>query len=203
MKPQAQKHLRIHTLGPEGTNCQLAVYHWLNMKNIDVADATIILHPTLEEGLDAVLEERDSLLLACIVYPKLNELVFNHLDNMQLADCFIMPTYNMVLATKKQLSKQQIQSVVSHPAPVSLVDDLNCEAQLTTSNSHAAMLCANEKFDACITTRKSAELYNLIEVEDFGQVPMGFSIHSMKQSKKIQLQDDVFEVEALPQVVNG
>lgn len=195
--------VRIHTLGPEGTNCQRAAYHWLQQNNIDADKAEVILHPTLEDGVKAVVEDENALLLGCIVYPQLHELVFNNLDQLYLKDCFVLPTFNMVLATKQCEDVEQIRTIVSHPAPVSLIRDLDRDVTLTTSNSKAASLVAASIFDACITTRKSAEMYGLKELKDFGEVPMGFSIHSVKPSTASNDPVGFVEDAEQVQVVNG
>ncbi len=41
----------IHTLGPEGTNCEAAAENWLLDNNIN---GRIILHDTLEDGMDSM-----------------------------------------------------------------------------------------------------------------------------------------------------
>jgi hypothetical protein len=45
------------------------------------------------------------------------------------------------------------------------------------SNAQAAADCATNKTDGCITTLPCAEKYGLYVIKDYGQIPMGFTIH--------------------------
>lgn len=162
-----------HTLGPVGTNCEAAAWHWLRQRGYSGGE--VELHSTLEEAVPAVLRSpKSSILLACIVYPQLNELVFRNLTKMALRECFTMPTHPMVLAAPKV---GHIGLVLSHPAPASLLDGREVLIKMANSNSAAAIDCAKGLGDACITTKIAAETNGLLIIEDFGAVPMGFSIH--------------------------
>lgn len=171
--------LAIHTLGPKGTNCEKAAYYWLEKNNLN---GNIILHETLEVAVEEIKKDKNCILLGCIVYPYLHHIVFKNLTLLQLTDCFIMDTHNMLFASRfNDLNK--INTVGSHPAPKDLIFDVknlnnNIESFLFNSNSEAALQCANGAVDACITTLKAAESHNLNILHDFGPVPMGFSIHS-------------------------
>jgi prephenate dehydratase len=164
----------IHTLGPADTNCEKAAKSWIKKHN---HHANIILYPTLEEAIKNV--SHNSVLLSCIVYPKLNDLVFDHIDRFELIDCFIEPLYNMVFA-RKSLGAE-IKIIYSHPAPVPLlkrIPSVSLETvQLVNSNAEAALLCKQDD-EACITTQKSADKHQLIIQNDFGSLPMGFAIHA-------------------------
>ncbi|WP_375611511.1 MULTISPECIES: prephenate dehydratase domain-containing protein [unclassified Bartonella] len=98
---------------------------------------------------------------------------------MQLFDSFIMPTHSMVLA--KRNNADEIKTIASHPAPQSLVAH-QYDKVFANSNADAAVLCKAEKADACITTSVAANRYRLSIVENFGQVPMAFLLHSLKST---------------------
>ncbi|HHR6130357.1 TPA: prephenate dehydratase domain-containing protein [Providencia alcalifaciens] len=171
--------ITIHTLGPDGTNCEKAAYHWLSKKKLE---GNVFLHKTLEVAIEEVKKNKNSVLLGCIVYPYLNNIVFQNLSLFKLTDCFVMDTHNMLFASRFK-DKKKIRRVGSHPAPKDLfsyVPELNSniESVLFDSNSESALQCFNGKVDACITTQKAAKKYNLEILQDFGPVPMGFSIHS-------------------------
>jgi prephenate dehydratase len=160
----------IHTLGPRGTNCEMAAHHWFRSRGIH---GEVILHTTLE---DAVLHLKDgdrAALLGCAVYPDLHTLVFSNMNWLELADSFVIPTYNMLLASR---GDEQPSRIASHPAPQCLVPE-GAEVVLVTSNSLAAKECAEGNVDGCITTLPAAEQYGLKILEDFGPVPMDFTIH--------------------------
>lgn len=167
--------LQIHTLGPTGTNCEAAAQHWLKAQG---GVGAVVLHETLEDAVVQVLSDpRGSALLGCVVYPRLNEIVFQNLDSLYLYECFVMPTHSMVLAAA---TDRPISSVVSHPAPVNLLDGRDVRITLANSNTEAAMQCAAGAADACITTIVGAKANGLLVLEDFGPVPMGFSVHLPK-----------------------
>ncbi|PIT70576.1 hypothetical protein CEV08_03420 [Bartonella tribocorum] len=95
---------------------------------------------------------------------------------MQLFDSFIMLTHSMVLA--KHNNADEIKTVATHPAPQSLAHQY--DKIFANSNADAAVLCKAEKADACITTSVAANRYKLRIIENFGQVPMTFLLHSLK-----------------------
>ncbi|MFI6439111.1 prephenate dehydratase domain-containing protein [Streptomyces sp. NPDC050759] len=169
-----QGEVAVHTLGPSGTNCEAAAKYWL--KEQHSGKGRVILHPTLEQAVPAVLKEPTrSILLGCVVYPKLHEIVFQNLRSMALRECFMMPTHPMILAAPQQ--RAEIRTVLTHPAPVNLLDGRDVSIELASSNAAAAAGCAQGQSDACITTRPAAEAHGLVVIEDFGPVSMGFSIH--------------------------
>lgn len=170
----------VHTLGPAGTNCEAAARRWLADNHS--GRGSVILHPTLEDAVPAVLKEPEtSVLLGCVVYPRLHELVFQNLDTMELRECFMMPTHHMVLAARDAAG--EIKTVTSHPAPVNLLDGRDVRIELATSNAAAAQTCARGGADACITTEPAAVEHGLTIVDDFGPVAMGFSIHVPHQTR--------------------
>jgi hypothetical protein len=163
----------IHTLGPAGTNCEKAAIEWYKRQG---RTGKVKLYQTLEKALEEMPKTASHALLGCIVYPELHTLVFSNLKTLTLSDCFIMPTFNMVLATRNQ---GPITSVATHPAPQLLASG-EYKKTIVTSNSEAAIQCSEGAVDACITTLPSATNYKLHVKEDFGEVPMGFSIHTVK-----------------------
>lgn len=173
----ATKTLRVHTLGPSGTNCEAAAHHWLEQRGL--RNGTVVLHPTLERAaLDVLAEPESSALLACVVYPHLHEIVFKNLALLSMRDCFVFPTHNMVYAGRAGNARR---TVASHPAPVNLLDGHDVEIVLVNSNSEAAAICSTGATDACITTLPAAQRHQLDIHADFGPVPMGFSLHAPRE----------------------
>jgi prephenate dehydratase len=160
----------IRTLGPQGTNCERAAHYWFRNRTID---GEVALHQTLEDGVKHLKDRDRSALLACAVYPDLHTLVFSNLHWLALADSFIIPTHNMLLASR---GGQEPRTVASHPAPQGLVPH-GTKVILVTSNAQAALDCAEGRVDACITTQPAAEQHGLRVLKDFGPVPMDFTIH--------------------------
>ncbi len=161
----------IHTLGPSGTNCETAAAFWYSANGLE---GEVVLHDTLEDAVGAVeASHKKSALLGCIVYPELHTLVFSNLDTLYLDDVFVMPTHNMVLASR---DGQNPTTVLSHPAPRKLAP-AEASVRLVNSNSRAAMDCAGGLSDGCVTTLVAAKREGLTVIKDYGPVPMGFSIH--------------------------
>ncbi|GGY43945.1 bacilysin biosynthesis protein BacA [Streptomyces omiyaensis] len=161
----------IHTLGPSGTNLEKAAHHWLAERG---TAGTVVLHAEVEDGLDAMAFDRTEAILACAVYPRLHDLVFRNLHRLEMADSFILDTHDMVLAGRPDHAA--VSTIVSHPAPSSLVAERG-EITLTSSNSRAAALCASGQYDACVTTGPAAAAEGLRLIENFGPVPMIFTLH--------------------------
>ncbi|MDR6352663.1 hypothetical protein [Pantoea sp. SORGH_AS_0659] len=111
----------IHTLGPEGTNCEKAGYLWLESKKVY---GDVKLYSTLEDALIEVRKNTHDLLLGCAVYPDLHKIVFENLDFLEIQDSFVMPTWNMVLAKNHRSSSNMEKIIIAcHPArhPISLI----------------------------------------------------------------------------------
>lgn len=161
----------IHTLGPSGTNLEKAAHHWLAERGVA---GKVVLHAEVEDGLDAMAFDSTEAILACAVYPRLHDLVFRNLHRLEMADSFILDTHDMVLAGRPDHTA--VSTIVSHPAPSSLVAERG-EVTLTSSNSRAAALCAAGRYDACVTTGPAAAAEGLRLIENFGPVPMIFTLH--------------------------
>ncbi|WP_437025404.1 bacilysin biosynthesis protein BacA [Streptomyces sp. enrichment culture] len=133
------------------------------------------LHSSIETALDAVPDDGEHALVACAVYPALHTLVFGNLHRLHMVDSFIMPTHNMVLATR---GTDVPGTVASHPAPRGLVP-AGTEIREVLSNSRAAIECAEGRVEGCITTVVAARNHGLRVVRDFGAVPMVFTVHQV------------------------
>ncbi|HEY7433382.1 MAG TPA: hypothetical protein VH641_21905 [Streptosporangiaceae bacterium] len=164
----------IHTLGPSGTNLEMAAYHWFTARG---RRPDVRLHPTLESALPGLSDDGHEAVLACAVYPELHSLVFSNLGRLAMVDSFILPTYDMVFATRAPGA--EVATVVSHPAPQVLVRRVSadCTLNLVSSNSQAASDCATGIADGCITTSKAAADHGLVIQRSFGPVPMVYTLH--------------------------
>ncbi|KLJ04931.1 bacilysin biosynthesis protein BacA [Streptomyces albidoflavus] len=161
----------IHTLGPSGTNLEKAAHHWLAARG---TAGKVVLHAEVEDSLGTMAFDGTEAVLACAVYPRLHDLVFQNLHRLEMADSFILDTHDMVLAGRPDHAA--LATIVSHPAPSSLVAQRG-EITLTSSNSRAAALCAAGRYDACVTTGPAAAASGLRLIENFGPVPMIFTLH--------------------------
>ncbi|MGQ0576628.1 MAG: hypothetical protein ACT4RN_20870 [Pseudonocardia sp.] len=160
----------LHTLGPEGTNCQKAAQEWYARRG---EPGGIVLHPTLEAAVEAMPYDGTSALLGCVVYPDLHTIVFGNLHRLELSEVFVVPTHHMVLAAR---SAAVPALVATHPAPQQLVP-AGVAKVFSTSNTQAATECAAGAVEGCITTDVAAARHGLNVLRDFGPVSMGFTVH--------------------------
>ncbi len=160
----------LHTLGPAGTNCEEAAHFWFDSRT---QRGEIKLYQTLETALEAMPQTPGHALLACAVYPQLHTLVFSNLHRLAMADSFVMPTLEMVLASR---DGRPPGKVATHPAPQGLVP-AGMQRVLVNSNSQAAADCAEGHTDGCITTVRAAAAHGLQVVTNHGPVPMVFTLH--------------------------
>ncbi|WP_174783641.1 hypothetical protein [Dolichospermum sp. UHCC 0259] len=165
----------LYTLGPAGTNCEAAAYEWFSRHG---RQGKVELYPTLEAAVEAMKGYDSAALLACVVYPELHTLVFSNLKHLKLIDCFIFPTHNMVLASRDSSRVPKPKTVSTHPAPQQLVPSWVVECRFVNSNVQAALDCAAGVTDGCITTIVAAKAVKLQIIEDYGPIPMGFTIHA-------------------------
>lgn len=167
--------ITIHTLGPKGTNCNKAGYLWLRQKNFH---GDIELHSTLEAALVEVKKSKGDLLLGCAVYPDLHKIVFENLNFLEIQDSFVMPTWNRVLAqNNSNLANAEELTIACHPAPSHLAYTYSQDVRFVSSNVQAALECVSSNVSACITTLKAAKDNNLNIMQDFGEIPMCFTMH--------------------------
>lgn len=160
----------LHTLGPAGTNCEEAAHFWFHKRT---QRGEVKLYPSLEAALAAMPQAPGHALLACAVYPQLHTLVFSNLRQLAMADAFVMPTLEMVLASRDGSTPRV---VATHPAPQGLVP-ASMQRVLVSSNAQAAVECAEGRTDGCITTSKAAASHGLHIVANHGAVPMTFTLH--------------------------
>jgi hypothetical protein len=166
---------QIHTLGPNGTNCELAALHWRDDKMC--VDTTIFLHDSFELAAEAVAVRNDSVLLGVAAYPQLHSIIYSNLKNFQIIDVFICRTEEMILASNDGYMPSLC---ATHPAPERLLPSV-IERKYVSNNVAAAQECASGNTDGCLTTLRAAKKYNLKIVNNFGQVPMAFTVHGSIQ----------------------
>ncbi|MFI8932112.1 bacilysin biosynthesis protein BacA [Streptomyces sp. NPDC053474] len=171
----------LHTLGPTGTNLESAAHLWLQRHGLE-DEGQVVLHPSLEEAMASVPRTGAHALVACAVYPELHTLVFGNLHTCRMVDCFLWPTYEMVLAAAPG-TRGEPRTVATHPAPAGLVTPVT-ERQLVTSNAQAAIDCADGKAEGCVTTVVAARAHGLRVVRSFGEVPMVYTVHQMREAAR-------------------
>lgn len=161
----------LYTIGPQGTNCELAASHWLTSHGIV---GRITLHDTLEDAAESALLDEAGALLTPIAYPHLHSIIYKHLSDLTLVDLFLMPTHALVLASR---TGKMPAFCSTHPSPAELVPP-GIQRRLAGSTAQAARDCVAGISDGCITTAIVAKRAGLTIVKDFGQIIMGFCLHA-------------------------
>ncbi|MGH2720843.1 MAG: hypothetical protein ACRDJO_04470 [Actinomycetota bacterium] len=170
--PALSRITTLHTLGPSGTNCELAARRWFGRAG---TAGWVVLHPTLEDAADRVADSPGAALVACAAYPDLHTLIYSRLGRLTIVDCMMMPTHNMVIARRR--GAPTLESISVHHAPEALVPDTFPTRLPALSNSAAARSCRAGAADACITTMPAAIREGLEILHDFGPVTLSFSVH--------------------------
>ncbi|MEI5097370.1 bacilysin biosynthesis protein BacA [Streptomyces sp. PmtG] len=171
----------MHTLGPTGTNLEAAAHQWFRRRGL-TDEGRVVLHTSLEDAMASVPRTGEHALLACAVYPELHTLVFGNLHSCRMVDCFLWPTHAMVLAVAPDTGAEP-RTVATHPAPAGLVPAAS-EAQWVTSNAQAAIDCADGKAEGCVTTVVAARAHGLRVIRDFGEVPMVYTVHRVRETAR-------------------
>ncbi len=171
----------LHTLGPTGTNLESAAHLWFQRRGLE-DEGHVVLHTSLEDAMASVPRTGAHALVACAVYPELHTLVFGNLLTCRMVDCFLWPTYEMVLAAAPGTPGEP-RTVATHPAPAGLVAPTSAR-QLVTSNAQAAIDCADGKAEGCVTTVVAARAQGLRIVRSFGEVPMVYTVHQMRETAR-------------------
>ena len=164
----------LHTLGPAGTNCHAAAEAWFRRQD---RDPDVRLHTTFEDATLRVRDELDTALMACASYPLLHAIVFENLEWLDMVDAILLPTHRMLLASRRGAV---LRTVATHPAPQALVP-AGLVRKVVTSNTQAAIECAEGRADGCITTLPAAREHDLAILRDFGPVGTAFTIHAHRR----------------------
>lgn len=163
---------RVHTLGPEGTNCQRAAQSWVARR---CGRAEIVLHRSMEQAASRAAGCAREVMLGVVAYPELHSIIYSHLQVMRLIDLFLMDTDEMVLAVRPDRQAAP-RLCATHPAPQALLPPC-IERRFVASTAIAAEECARGEAEGCITTLAAAGLNGLRILRRYGPVPMGFTIH--------------------------
>jgi hypothetical protein len=162
--------VELHTLGPTDTNLEHAAWEWFRRRH---QVGKVVLHTTLEEAIPELPTDGTAAVVACAVYPDLHTLVFGNLTRLEMIDSFVFPTHPMVLAGR---DVTEMRTGISHPAPRSLLPE-GLDVRMTTSNAQAAINCSRGGADCCVTTAPAAARHGLRVLQDYGPVPMVFTVH--------------------------
>lgn len=173
------KHDRttIATLGPEGTSSEQAAHA---MAGHVGGDAQCLLFSTYEEAAQAVIDRQADYLVVANAYHSINRFYIS--DQLVVAGVFPKATPPYGVAVRPDIQRVPDSIILaSHPAPSHLIKrwfSQHRQPQVlhVDSTSAAAVLVAEGKTDACITTDLAREQNGLVFITDTLRIRMIWSI---------------------------
>jgi hypothetical protein len=178
--------IRIHALGPKGTNIQQVADQYVQLHGIG-AKAEVIVHERGVEPMEyaeiAAKERMEGVLplhIECAVYYHMAALYRKRANELVFADHHEMKLDTMQLAAQSSLPESRPLRLASHPSPVGLVhrwiesgDAVHIKA---SSNADAAAKVAEGGADCCITTESARRAHALQQLHSFGAPTMLFTL---------------------------
>lgn len=187
--------VRIHGLGPRGTNIEQVCHQYLKCNELDPATDSRISEPIIhEKGIeppqyaDIARDEKKErgvlpLHVECAVFYGMRDLYHGRVDELVFADHHPMPLDQMQLACRPGDEDRTISGKLryaSHPSPVQLagpmLDAGDAQWVKASSNSHAAQMVRDGEADICITTEQGRQISGLHQLRNFGSPTMLFTI---------------------------
>lgn len=176
--------IRSFPLGPEGTNIQRASELWLRKNGIEAKSVTQLC-ATPEAAIEEARRVQNSGELAvfwtCAVFLREHQVFFRNPDLYPFFSQVTMQLDDMQLSTRPEVCGQIIGSqvpdhwtVLSHPSPLPLLENVPVAIELANSNADAAVRCRNGEAEACITTQSACKINGLVTLHRFGRPNMVF-----------------------------
>ncbi|MBI3618593.1 hypothetical protein HY213_00990 [Candidatus Peregrinibacteria bacterium] len=190
LRSEATRLVRIHVLGPVGTNCAQASNQYVDRLGIR-RKSNMTVHPMGVEPMEyaemAKQEQRPGVVplhMECAVFYGMAKLDGARPHEIVTADHHDMPLDEMQLAThgghSAELSSAHPLILASHPSPLSLVgpwiDRELVHWEKASSNQVAAEMVQDGKADVCITTESGRRLCQLKQQHLFGHPNMTFTL---------------------------
>lgn len=172
----------VATLGPAGTCSENASMHYIQLKK---GTGQVKLYASFEDAVEAVINKEADYMVVPSAYRKLADIIFQKRLCVEIVDVFQMETPGLVIADKGK--GVPIRIIASHSSPLGLAKEYfgsEVEYVISKSNGDSAKLLLDGKVDACITTVKCVNLYNLNVVFDFGPISMGWNVMKRKKINK-------------------
>ena len=183
LKAPGVHKIKLHALGPEGTNIARACRHFVAALGIE-SRAEVVVHPNKVEPLEyaeiAARERREGVVplhAECAVYYELDRLFETRRSELVFAAHLYLPLDGMQLAAR-QGSCVTTGTIASHPSPRGLARrwfQAGAEFVAASSNADAAMMVAAGEAEMCITTASASRALGLQTLEDYGSPTMLFT----------------------------
>jgi hypothetical protein len=164
----------VATLGPENSCSQIILAR--NLHRFPPG-AHVMLCSTYEEAKQSVIEKKAEYALVAAAYARLNELTFGDPRKIEMSNCWLEDTPELVMAARPGdpgETPSPVRLVGCMIATVPLARNLypDTPQHLGNSNSDVARLIAEGVVDVGVTTGPAAESRGLQILHGYGAVPM-------------------------------
>ena len=178
--------IQIGTLGPSGTSSEAAAAYFIQTDEKN-QNYSITLLNSFQLVLHELIHGELSVALVPHAYNDINLFYINPQVTLYRMFQFDTPAYGLARRRDRVLSQHSCR-VVSHPAPILLLDNLlvqiglsDYELEWVSSTSKAAEGVYENKADLALTNMNAIKKYNLVCCALYGPIRMGWSVFIKKE----------------------
>lgn len=179
--------IQIGTLGPSGTSSEAAASYFIQSDEKYYKNHSIALLDSFQLVLHELIHGELSMAIVPHAYSGINLFYINPKVTLYRMFLFDTPVYGLAKRRDKVLAHHSCR-VVSHPAPVLLLDTLlpqigvsAYEMDFVSSTSKAAEEVYENKADLALTNMNAIKKYNLVCCALYGPIQMGWSVFIKKE----------------------
>jgi bacilysin biosynthesis protein BacA len=179
--------IQIGTLGPSGTSSEAATAYFIQTDEKNPKNYSVKLLNSFQSVLQELIHGELSMALAPHAYSDINLFYINPKLALYRMFTFDTPAYGLAKRQHAALSQNSCR-VVSHPAPILLLDNLlaqievsDYQLELVSSTSKAALEVYENKADLALTNMNAIKKYNLVCCALYAPIRMGWSVFIKKE----------------------
>lgn len=179
--------IQIGTLGPAGTSSEAAAAYFIQTNDKNSKNYSMRLLDSFQLVLHELIHGELSMALVPHAYNDINLFYINPKLSLHRMFLFDTPAYGLAKRSDKVFSQHSCR-VVSHPAPILLLDNLlvqiglpHYEIEFVDSTSKAAQEVYENKADLALTNMNAIKNYNLVCCALYGPIRMGWSVFIKKE----------------------
>lgn len=182
-----KKTIKIGTLGPSGTSSEAAVAYFIQTYKNEAEDYSITLLNNFHSVLHELTHGDLSMAIVPHAYSEINLFYINPKIALARMFTFDTPPYGLASRSDAIVSEHHCR-VVSHPAPVLLLDILlgqmglsRYKIKFVSSTSEAAQEVFENRADLALTNMNAIKKYDLVCCAMYGAIQMGWSVFTKKE----------------------
>lgn len=179
---ESKKIVKIGTLGPSGTSSEAAAAFFLQTYKNNAENYSITLLNSFKSVLHRLTDGNLGMAIVPHAYSQINLFYINPQIALYRMFLFDTPPYGLAKRQESLISNHQCR-VVSHPAPVLLLDALLAELSIScyevafvNSTSKAAKEVYENRADLALTNINAIKKYDLVCCASYGAIQMGWSV---------------------------